>query len=48
MYFIGKFLILETFYIPPQANQAGQDFMGGGGALPHAGYCPEYIYLIYK
>ena len=21
MYFIGKFLILKTFYIPPQANQ---------------------------
>ena len=29
--FIGKFLILEIFYIPAQANQAGQDFIRGAG-----------------
>ena len=44
--FIGKFLILETFYIPAQANQAGQDFMGGPAPIAQRWLWPR-IYLFY-
>ena len=38
--YIRKFLILETFCIPPHAKQGGRLYQGSRPPWPHAGYGP--------